>query len=247
MAPTLRDVAREAGVSVATASRVAAGAPGVRPETRERVELRHARAPLRFPRPRLHRHRRAPRASARQPDLPGARAGDGAPGGRGRLRDDPLQHRRLRPARGGVRAHAGRTTRRRHDLHLERGDRPALGSPALPPPAGRRSPNRLRERLRRLARGHVRRGRRTCGGQARDRASAGARPSPHRLRGRPSARAADPRQGRGPGSGAEACGHRARRPRLRMRRSLSAAGRPRSASCSRRRAARPRPSSARAT
>ncbi len=38
MAPTLRDVAKQAGVSVATASRVAAGAPGVRPATRERVE-----------------------------------------------------------------------------------------------------------------------------------------------------------------------------------------------------------------
>jgi DNA-binding LacI/PurR family transcriptional regulator len=39
MASTLRDVANRAGVSVATASRVAAGAPGVRPATRERVEL----------------------------------------------------------------------------------------------------------------------------------------------------------------------------------------------------------------
>ena len=39
MTPTLRDVARRAEVSVATASRVAAGAPGVRPATRERVEL----------------------------------------------------------------------------------------------------------------------------------------------------------------------------------------------------------------
>jgi DNA-binding LacI/PurR family transcriptional regulator len=35
---TLRDVARRAGVSVATASRVANGAPNVRPETREAVE-----------------------------------------------------------------------------------------------------------------------------------------------------------------------------------------------------------------
>ena len=39
MAPSLRDIARHAGVSVATASRVAAGATGVRPATRERVEL----------------------------------------------------------------------------------------------------------------------------------------------------------------------------------------------------------------
>lgn len=38
MASTLRDVAQQAGVSVATASRVATGAQGVRPETRERVE-----------------------------------------------------------------------------------------------------------------------------------------------------------------------------------------------------------------
>src|SRR5262245_45305692 len=38
MPPTLRDVARQAGVSVATASRVASGAPGVRPATRDRVE-----------------------------------------------------------------------------------------------------------------------------------------------------------------------------------------------------------------
>jgi DNA-binding LacI/PurR family transcriptional regulator len=37
--PTLRDVARHAGVSVATASRVATGGAGVRPATRERVEL----------------------------------------------------------------------------------------------------------------------------------------------------------------------------------------------------------------
>jgi len=36
--PSLRDVARRAGVSVATASRVASGTPPVRPETRERVE-----------------------------------------------------------------------------------------------------------------------------------------------------------------------------------------------------------------
>src|SRR5919201_2072323 len=35
---TLRDVARRAGVSVATASRVVSGLDNVRPETRERVE-----------------------------------------------------------------------------------------------------------------------------------------------------------------------------------------------------------------
>jgi DNA-binding LacI/PurR family transcriptional regulator len=36
--PSLRDVAQRAGVSVATASRVANGSPAVRPDTRERVE-----------------------------------------------------------------------------------------------------------------------------------------------------------------------------------------------------------------
>src|SRR5919108_4825872 len=36
---SLREVALRAGVSLATASRVASGAPSVRPETRERVEL----------------------------------------------------------------------------------------------------------------------------------------------------------------------------------------------------------------
>ena len=36
--PSLRDVATHAGVSVATASRVASGSDMVRPETRERVE-----------------------------------------------------------------------------------------------------------------------------------------------------------------------------------------------------------------
>ena len=35
---SLRDVADRAGVSVATASRVASGSTAVRPETRERVE-----------------------------------------------------------------------------------------------------------------------------------------------------------------------------------------------------------------
>jgi DNA-binding LacI/PurR family transcriptional regulator len=39
MAPTLRDVADRAGVSVATASRVVTGSAAVRPETRRRVEL----------------------------------------------------------------------------------------------------------------------------------------------------------------------------------------------------------------
>jgi DNA-binding LacI/PurR family transcriptional regulator len=38
MSPTLRDVARRAGVSVATAHRVATGSAPVRPETRKRVE-----------------------------------------------------------------------------------------------------------------------------------------------------------------------------------------------------------------
>src|SRR3954454_12533296 len=38
MAPTLRDVAGRAGVSIATASRVATGSAAVRPETRSRVE-----------------------------------------------------------------------------------------------------------------------------------------------------------------------------------------------------------------
>jgi LacI family transcriptional regulator len=36
--PTLRDVAKHAGVSVATASRVASGGSNVRADTRKRVE-----------------------------------------------------------------------------------------------------------------------------------------------------------------------------------------------------------------
>ena len=43
VAPTIRDVAREANVAVGTASRVLTGSPRVRPETRERVQAVAAR------------------------------------------------------------------------------------------------------------------------------------------------------------------------------------------------------------
>ncbi len=80
----LRDVAARAGVSVATASRVASGSAGVRPETRERVE--RAMRDLLYVAP-----GRAPSTGAigllvpelAEPGLPRARPGDGGARDRG--------------------------------------------------------------------------------------------------------------------------------------------------------------------
>ena len=84
---------QHAGVSLATASRVASGVDGVRAETRARVE-RAMRDLLYVPpgRPPADGRDRAARPGAREPDLPRARAGDGGARDRGRARDDPLQH-----------------------------------------------------------------------------------------------------------------------------------------------------------
>ena len=90
---SLRDVASRAGVSLATASRVASGVDGVRPETRERVE--GAMRDLLYVPPGREvgdRGDRPARPRAGEPDLPGARPGDGGAGDGGRARDDPLQH-----------------------------------------------------------------------------------------------------------------------------------------------------------
>ena len=81
--PSLRDVANRAGVSVATASRVASGSAAVRAATRERVE--RAMHDLLYVRPgrlRAERRDRPARARVRQPGLRSARPGDGDAGDR---------------------------------------------------------------------------------------------------------------------------------------------------------------------
>ena len=55
------------------------------------------------------------------------------PGDEGRARHDPLQHPRLDGRRGRVRADAARAPRRRDDLHLQRGGRPARATTATTP------------------------------------------------------------------------------------------------------------------
>ena len=147
---SLRDVAHHAGVSLATASRVASGSDVVRAETRERVE-RAMRELLYVPRGREDATGAIGLLVPElvEPDLPRAGPGDGAARLRRRARHDPLQHLRLRVPRGRLRAHAAGAPRRRDDLHLERGDRPPLGPRPLPPPARRGRADRLRQRRRR--------------------------------------------------------------------------------------------------
>ena len=98
---SLRDVADRAGVSVATASRVASGSAAVRPETRERVE-RAMRDLLYVPPGRTEPSGAIGLLMPEfgNPVFAGAGAGDGDAGDGGGFRDDHLQHRRLRDARG---------------------------------------------------------------------------------------------------------------------------------------------------
>ena len=180
---TLRDVAERAGVSVATASRVVSGSAAVRPATRARVE-RAIRDLLYVPPGRVGAEwrDRPPRAGVRQPRVRDARPGDGDPRHGRRLRDDPLQHRRLRDARGRLRPHAARAPRRGNGLHLLGDHRRPRRAPALrAAPRSGRAP-RVRQRQLRVAAGHVGRGRRAGVGPDRDGAPARARSPPDRLR-----------------------------------------------------------------
>ena len=155
------------------------------------------------PRARLDRDRRAPRARARQPDLPGARrrrwsAARPRPGTRRSSATPPAP-----PQREAEYVHM-LVERRVDGMIFISSEVTDLRSDhrSLRPPARGGGAARLRERLRRLARGHLRRSRRARGREARDRAPARARAPAHRLRRRRATRAADARQGGGPCAGA---------------------------------------------
>ena len=120
-----------AGVSLATASRVASGSDAVRAETRERVERAMRELLYVPPGARTRRARSACSCpSSTNPIFPALAQAMERTRRRRRARHDPLQHRRLRVPRGRLRAHAARAPRRRDDLHLERDDRPALATTA---------------------------------------------------------------------------------------------------------------------
>ena len=150
---SLRDVADRAGVSLATASRVASGSSAVRPGDEGARRGRDARPPLRPAGTRRGVERdRALRPGVLEPGLRRARRGDGDARGAQRPRDHPLQHARLGRPRARLRADAARARRRGDGLHLRRDHGRTRAARALreAPRAWRAA--RLRERRLRGAR-----------------------------------------------------------------------------------------------
>ena len=184
---SLREVAPRAGVSLATASRVASGVDGVRAGDPRPGRGGDARPALRAARPEARRR---------------ARSACSSPSSRTRSSPrSPRRWRRARPRPGSRRSSATRrrarrsarpttctcssTAGRRDDLHLLRDDAPRRRARPLRPPARGRRAARVRERrargLRRPVRLRRRAPRRLPGDAAPDRA----RPPADRVRRRP--------------------------------------------------------------
>ena len=243
---TLRDVAERAGVSLATASRVVTGSARCAP-------------------------RRASGSSARCATCCTSRPARRGPGAIGLL--VPELANPIFPAlaqametqatkaglatilcniRGSTLAETEyvqmllERARRRDDLHLQRGGRPARRPQPLRAAARPGRPDRLRQRRRRGARRPARRRRRAGCRPGRDPAPARPRPRADRLRRRARPLPPDPGEGGRPDARPRGGGGRARRPRRPRR--VRRRGRPRRDAHAARKARTGRPaSSARAT
>ena len=171
---SLRDVANRAGVSVATASRVASGSAAVRPKTREKVE--RAMRDLLYVPSRPHRAERRDRppgcpssATRCSPPLPRR----WSTRDRGGVLDDHLQHGRVGDAGGRLRRHAPRAPGGGDGLRVRERSRTSAGSIRITPSSWIRAPGSSSCTVLGVAAGDVGRGRRARVGPHRHRAPAG--------------------------------------------------------------------------